>query len=92
MVSATGTKITGTGQVAWTVARTAGQAAGVYTITFPTAHPLGANYIVNFSAQGGNTWISPCGGAPNSTSFRCATYQLATTTLIDIPFYFMVLA
>ena len=49
VVSATGTKTTGTGQVAWTVARSAGQATGVYTITFPTAHPLGSNYIVTVS-------------------------------------------
>ena len=91
-IGAPGTKITSTGRVSYTVARTSGYATGVWTITFASAHPLGANYIVNFSAQGGNSWISPGSGAPPSTSFKCATYQMATTTLIDIPFYFMVLA
>ena len=66
-VGATGTKITSTGQVSYTVARTSGYAARVWTIRFASAHPLGSNYIVNFSAQGGNSWISPNGGAPNST-------------------------
>ena len=68
LVSATGTKVTGTGQVAWTVARTAGQATGVYTITFPTAHPCGANYIVTISAQGNLGYIRNT-PAPTSTSF-----------------------
>ena len=91
LVSATGTKITGTGQVAWTVARTASQAAGVYTITFPTAHPLGGNYIINVSAQGlwgmlRNTIV------PTSTSFQVVTYTVGTSTAADGIFSFMVLA
>ena len=88
----TGTKITSTGQVSYTVSRVSGYATGVWQITFSPAHPLGANYIVNFSAQGGNSWISPSGGAPNSTSFRCATFQIASSTLVDLPFYFMVIS
>ena len=91
-VSATGTKITSTGQVSYTVARVAGYATGVWTITFASAHPLGANYIINLTAQGGTSYISPGSGAPTSTTFKCATYQTYTSTLIDTPFYFMVLA
>ena len=41
-VSATGTKLSGTGQMSWTVARVS---TGIYTISWTTAHPLGANYI-----------------------------------------------
>ena len=52
VVSAAAGHTTSTGQVAWTVARAAGQSIGVYTITFATAHPLGANYIVNITAVG----------------------------------------
>ena len=90
-VSATGTKITGTVQVAWTVARTAGQAAGVYTITFPTAHPLGGNYIVNVSAQG--LWgMLRNAVLPTSTSFQVVTYTVGTSTAADGIFSFMVLA
>ena len=91
LVSATGTNITGTGQVAWTVARTAGQAAGVYTITFPTAHPLGANYIVNVTAQG--LWgMIRNAVAPTSTSFQVVTYTVGTTTVSDCVFHFSVLS
>ena len=53
-VSATGTKITSTGQVSYTVARTSGYATRVWTITFASAHPLGANYMINLTAQGGD--------------------------------------
>ena len=72
-VGATGSKITSTGQVNYTVARTSGFATGVWTITFASAHPLGANYIINLTAQGGTSYISPSAGAPTSTYFRCAT-------------------
>ena len=91
-VGAAGTKITSTGQVSYIVARTSGYATGVWTITFASAHPLGPNYIVNLTAQGGTSYISPNTGAPSSTLFKCATYQTTTTTLIDTPFYFTVLA
>ena len=49
MVSATGTKLTSTGQVSYTSSRVS---AGIYQITFASAHPLGVNYIVNVSSQG----------------------------------------
>ena len=91
-VGATGTKITSTSQVSYTVARTSGYATGVWTITFASAHPLGANYIVNLSAQGVTSYLSPGSGASTSTLLKCATYQVGTTTLIDTPFYFMVLS
>ena len=69
-VSATGTRTTSTGQVRYTVTRLSGYPTGVWPITFASAHPLGANYIINFSAQGGNSWISPNTGAPTSTGFN----------------------
>ena len=51
-VSAAAGKVSSTGQVSWTVARSAGQSVGVYTITSSIAHPLGAKYILNLTAQG----------------------------------------
>ena len=92
LVSSSGVKTTSTGQVSYTVARTSGYAAGVWTITFASAHPLGANYIVQAIAQGAMTCISPNTGAPTSTSFRMATYTVGSTVLLDAVFYFMVLA
>ena len=89
-VSATGTKITSTGQVSYTVARVSGYATGVWAITFASAHPLGSNCIVNLTVQGANGYISPSPNAPTSTTFQPATYQQAPTTLMDTPFYFMV--
>ena len=92
LVSATWTKTTSTGQVSYTVARTSGYAAGIWTITFGSAHPLGANYIVQAIAQGAMTCISLGAGAPTSTSFRMATYTIGSAVLADAVFYFMVLA
>ena len=91
-ISAAGSKLTSTGQVSYTVARTSGYAAGVWTITFASAHPLGASYIVQAIAQGAMTCISPGSGAPTSTSFRLATYTIGTATLADAVFSFMILA
>ena len=92
LASPAGSKITSTGQVSYTVARTAGYAAGVWTITFASAHPLGANYIVQAIAQGALTFISPATGAPTSTSFRMATYTVGSTIILDAVFNIMVLA
>ena len=44
VVGATATNVRQTGQIGFTVARTSGQAAGGYTITFDSAHPLGDLY------------------------------------------------
>ena len=51
VVGATATNVHGTEQVTYTVARTSGQSAGGYTVTFASAHPLGAAYIVILSGQ-----------------------------------------
>ena len=88
MVSATGTKITGTGQVAWTVSRVS---TGVYTITFPTAHPSGANYIISVTAQGVLAMVRGT-TAPTSSSFQVVTYTVGTVTVVDAIFHFLVLA
>ena len=92
VVSAAATKTTGTGQVVWTVARSAGQATGVYTITFPTAHPLGSNYIVTVTGVGTMNFLRGASYAPTSTTFQVVSYQFGTTTLQDAPFSFMALA
>ena len=92
LVSATGTKTTSTGQVSYTVARTSGYAAGVWTITFASAHPPVANYIAQAIAQGALTCISPNTGAPTSTSFRMATHMVGSAVLADAVFNFMILA
>ena len=92
VVSAAATKTTGTGQVVWTVARSTGQATGVYTITFPTAHPLGSNYIVTVTGVGTMNFQRGASYAPTSTTFQAVSYQFGTTTLQDAPFSFMVLA
>ena len=91
-VSATGSKTTSTGQVSYSVSRVSGYATGVWQITFASAHPLGANYIINLTCHGANGYISPGSSAPTSAGFKCAMYGNATTVLVDTPFYFMVLA
>ena len=87
VVSAAGTKITGTGQVVWTVTRVS---TGIYSITFPTPHPLGANYIISIVAQGLWGMIRNT-IAPTSTSFQVVTYTVGTT-VSDGVFHFSVLA
>ena len=92
LVSSSGGKTTSTGQVSYTVARTSGYAAGVWTVTFASAHPLGGNYIVQAIAQGAMTCIYPNTGAPTSTSFRMATYTIGSAVLADADLNFMVLS
>ena len=89
LVSATGTKITSTGQVTWSSSLVS---TGYYLITFTTSLPLGVNYIVTLAGQG--TWINIRGSgyAPTSTTFQVASYQIGTLTLQNAPFNFMVLA
>ena len=87
LVSAAGSKISGTGQVVWTVSLIS---TGYYLITFPTAHPLGANYIANVTAQGCWTTIRGSSYAPTSTTFQLASYQIGTTTLQNCVFSCMV--
>ena len=91
LISAAGAKLTSTGQVSWSVVRTPGFATGSWQVTFASAHPLGANYIVTVTAQGGTSYLSTGAYAPTSTRITIATFTNAGT-LIDIPFSFMVLA
>ena len=76
MVSATGSKLSGTGQMSWTVSRVS---TGIYTITWGTAHPLGANYIVTLTAQGLMSMIRNT-VVPTSLSFQVVLYKIGTTT------------
>ena len=88
VVGSTATNVRGTGQVTFTVARTSGQAAGGYTITFASAHPLGATYIVNLTGQ-----YSLCtlNGGVAAQSFKVMCYTPGTSTLVDSAFHFQVL-
>ena len=92
LVSSTGTKLTSSGQVSWSVAITSGYPVGAWQITFASAHPLGSNYIVTLTGQGCTSFISTGTYAPTSTKFTLVTCTNATTTLSDCPFSFMVLA
>ena len=87
-VSSTGTKITSTGQTSWSVSRSS---LGLYTITWGTAHPSGASYIVTVTGQGSLAMVRNV-SPPTSTSFQVALYSNATTVVIDNNFSFMVLA
>ena len=78
VVSATGTKITGIGQVVWTVSRVS---TGIYTITFPTPHPLGAKYIIGLVSQG--VWgMIRNAVAPTSTSVSYTHLTLPTKRIV----------
>ena len=88
VVSATGTKLTSTGQMSWSVTR---PSLGLYTITWATAHPAGANYIVTVTAQGAMAMIRVA-TPPTSTSFQIAVYVNASATFLDAAVSFMVLA
>ena len=93
LVSATGTKLTSTGQVSYTVARLSGYAAGAWTITFASAHPLGANYIITTTGRGLiNSYVSS-NPAPTATAFVVVLGAAGTATpAVDSIFSFMVLA
>ena len=89
LVSATGANITSTGQVGWTSSLLA---TGLYLITFNSAHPLGPNYIVNVTSQGGTAAIRGSTYAPTSTTFGVASFMIGTGTVTNLTFSFMVLA
>ena len=88
LVTSAGVKTTATGQVSYTSSRTT---TGIYVITFASAHPLGANYIVIVTAQGYGASVRNT-IAPTSLSFQVATYTWGATTSADAIFSFMVLA
>ena len=92
LVSSTGTKLTTSGQVSWSVARTPGYPVGAWQVTFASAHPLGASYMILASAQGGACHISIGSYAPSSTKFALATLTMGVATTLDFNFSFMVLA
>ena len=91
-IGSTGTRYNATGQVTFTVARLSGYAAGVWTITFGSAHPLGANYVVNVS---GRVLFAYFAGNPAPTATAFSVIMMATgtsTPAVDGVFSFMVLA
>ena len=92
-ISATGSKLTSTGQVSYTVARLSGYAAGAWTITFASAHPLGANYIIHVTARGLVNIFVSSNVAPTSTTFVVVMLAQGTSSPnVDCLFNFMVLA
>ena len=88
MVSAAGAKVTSTGQVGWSSSLSS---AGLHLITFNSAHPLGANYIINVTSQGGAAAIRGSTYAPTSTTFQVACAAFGSTSVANSPFYFMIL-
>ena len=92
-ISATGSKLTSTGHVSYTVARLSGYAAGAWTITFASAHPLGTAYIINVTARGLVNIFVSSNVAPTSTTFVVVMLAQGTTSPnVDCLFNFMVLA
>ena len=92
LVSSAGSKLSSTGQVSWSVARTSGYPVGAWQVTFASAHPLGGNYMILATAQGGVCYISIGSYAPSSTKFALAIFTMGTATTLDCNFSFMVLA
>ena len=88
LVSAAGVKTTSTGQVSYTSSR---KSTWMYVITFGSAHPFGANYIVTATALGYQLIVRNA-VLPRSTSFQVATFTIGTTTYSDSVFSFVVLA
>ena len=89
LVSAAGAKITSTGQVNWSSSMASN---GLYLITFTSAHPLGANYIVHVTSQGGTAAVRGSTYSPTSTTFGVHSLALGTGTPTALPFSFTVLA
>ena len=90
--SATGSKLISTGQVSFTVARLSGYAAGGWVITFASAHPLGANYVVTVTPRNSAAYIC-FNPAPTTTTFAVTLIAPGTASpTVDAIFSFMVLA
>ena len=92
VVGSTGSKYASTGLVSYTVTRLSGYAAGAWTITFASAHPLGANYVVSVSGRGVVTYVST-NPIPTTTAFVVVILVPGTSTpRIDGVFSFTVLS
>ena len=91
-ISATGGKLITTGRVTFTVARLTGAPAGIWVITFSSAHPLGANYVVTVTPRNSAAYIC-FNPAPTTTTFAVTLIAPGTSApTIDAIFSFMVLA
>ena len=87
-----GRSITQPDKLAFSVARLSGYAAGVWTVTFASAHPLGANYVVTTTARNAQSYIS-VSPIPTATAFVVVLLAPGTSTPpVDTPFSFTVLA
>ena len=92
IVGSTGTRYSTSGQVSFTVARLSGQAAGIWVITFSSAHPLGANYVVTLTPRNSAAYVC-FNPAPTSTTFTVTLTAPGTAApAVDGIFSFMVLA
>ena len=83
MVSAGGANVTSTGRVTWTSSQTS---TGLYLVTFASAHPLGANYIINVTSQGGAAAIRGSTYAPTSTTFQVACASFGSMMVMNSSF------
>ena len=91
-ISATGSKLLTTGQNTFTVARYTGAPAGIWVITFGTAHPLGANYVVSVTPRNSAAYVC-FNPAPTSMGFTVTLTAPGTASpAVDAIFSFMVLA
>ena len=91
-ISATGSKLISTGQVPYSVARYTGAPAGIWVITFGSAHPLGANYVVSVTPRNSAAYVNFT-PAPTATSFVVTLVAPGTAApAVDAIFSFMVLA
>ena len=88
-VGAFGANVTSTGRVTWTASMTS---TGLYLITFASAHPLGANYIVHVTSQGGTAAVRGSTYVPTSTTFGVHSLAIGTGRPTALPFSFTVLA
>ena len=77
--------------MSYTVTREPGYSAGVFKITFNTAHPDGAHYVINVTAQLHHWKIWEI-NEPTSTTFWVVMYNNNMTQLANQDFYFNVLA
>ena len=92
VVGSTGTKYSTSGQATFTVARYTGAPAGIWVITFSSAHPLGANYVVTVTPRNSAAYIC-FNPAPTSTTFTVTLTAPGTASPpVDAIFSFMVLA
>jgi hypothetical protein len=64
---------------------------GVFEIVFEQSHPEGANYVVTLVAETYHSWVRASPDGPTASGFKLGVVN-SSNVLIDLPFYFAVLA